>query len=1018
MKKFYFLFLFALIASIGNLYAAEKTVTWNFAGRKSGSGATTSCELKVQSGSATGTWKISASENFTAQTGSGSTSVTLGSKKAPCTDAKLELTNSPIPEGAQIKKVSITAKTNNAKGATFGLQIGGVSSETTLTFDKTKTTQEFTESKVGNVVLVINTLNQSNVSLYSISITYEEVAETKCAKPTFNLENGKTYTDAQTLVITSTTADATIHYTINRGEEKTGQPAEFTENGEYTVDAWATKDNLTESDHASIKFTIAKKCAAPTFTPAAGYLKLGNAITFTSATADAEISYQYSYNGGEYTSFVKGTSFTPDKEGTYKIIAKATKTGLEDGVSGEQIYEVGNLVFYESFDKNDGTGGNDGKWSGSIASNDIQYDVTGWTCQNASGANKCAKFGTSSKKGTATTPALTDLEGDAILTFKAAPWNTEGGKMSVTISDGTIETSEFELINNTFTEYSVKISGGATSKITFTSSEARFFLDEVKVKQVAVATPTITPNGGDVKVGDKITFATKTDGATLSYSTDGGQTWTPGSEYTATTVGALNLWVKATKGSDESAVAKATFNVVDPNAIGSVNINITADKTAKTGELFGTMTVAVPMPINATVMDVVIKKDGKEFSSDKNLTAEFSKEITETGTYEIDVTANNDKEIIGDKKTAEFYSNKLTDIADFLLYGPECNNLFGSDVVYEFTCPLSVTYANGSNLWVTDGTDGMLIFQRGGFSTAYTNGTVFAKGIKGQYTVYNNTIELTEPVLTETTEGATVDPKQIEIAAISADNQNQFVIIKDAVLNVKNETFADAAGNTVDMYDKKFCTVPADGTYDVVGIVSYYGYSEAEAATQVYPLAFLTAPTATLGFTAAEINEMPWLAANDIVLTEDGSFEDMNASCVKLTCEEGAQIEYTLDSGEPSPSTATVESGTEIGFTDGESYMLTVCAVKGGYKSASREYLFSIGKTSSVSSMSAEGVKVFAAEGGVEVVADEAADVAVYTVAGQLVRQARVAEGSTLVNVAPGFYVVRANGTATKVIVR
>lgn len=81
-------------------------------------------------------------------------------------------------------------------------------------------------------------------------------------------------------------------------------------------------------------------------------------------------------------------------------------------------------------------------------------------------------------------------------------------------------------------------------------------------------------------------------------------------------------------------------------------------------------------------------------------------------------------------------------------------------------------------------------------------------------------------------------------------------------------------------------------------------------------------------------------------------------------------------------------------------------------------YIYLLGKTSSVSSMSAEGVKVFAAEGGVEVVAAEAADVAVYTVAGQLVRQARVAEGSTLVNVAPGFYVVRANGTATKVIVR
>lgn len=898
MKKFYFLFLFALIASIGNLYAVEKTVTFDF------------------------------STNPGAVSGIKNGEITVSFKTPGVT---------PVWKGGEIRayaKNTITvssAKKIKAIKFTFNKDDGNEITSTPTGFtDPTWTGEsESVVFKIGGT--------KGHRKVKTIEVTYEEGAETQCA--------------------------------------------------------------------------------TPTFTPAAGYLKLGNAITFTSATADAEISYQYSYNGGEYTSFVKGTSFTPDKEGTYKIIAKATKTGLEDGVSGEQIYEVGNLVFYESFDKNDGTGGNDGKWSGSIASNDIQYDVTGWTCEYEKGANKCAKFGTSSKKGTATTPALTDLEGDAILTFKAAPWNTEGGKMSVTISDGTIETSEFELINNTFTEYSVKISGGATSKITFTSSEDRFFLDEVKVKQVAVATPTITPNGGDVKVGDKITFATKTDGATLSYSTDEGKIWTPGSEYAAATVGALNLWVKATKGSDESAVAKATFNVVDPNAIGSVNINITADKTAKTGELFGTMTVAVPMPINATVMDVVIKKDGKEFSSDKNLTAEFSKKITETGTYEIDVTANNDKEITGDKKTAEFYSNKLTDIADFLLYGPECNNLFGSDVVYEFTCPLSVTYANGSNLWVTDGTDGMLIFQRGGFSTAYTNGTVFTKGIKGQYTVYNNTIELLNPTLTETTEGATIDPKQIEIAAISADNQNQFVIIKDAVLNVKNKTFADAAGNTVDMFNKEFCTVPADGTYDVVGIVSYFGYPNNVPATQVYPLAFLTAPTATLGFTAAEINEMPWLAANDIVLTEDGSFEDMNASCVKLTCEEGAQIEYTL-SLDADPSTATVESGTEIGFKDGDCCMLTVCAVNGGYKSASREYLFSIGKTSSVSLMSSEGVKVFAAEGGVKVVAEEATDVAVYTAAGQLVRQARVAEGSTLVNVAPGFYVVRANGTATKVIVR
>lgn len=641
MKKFYFLFLFALIASISNLYAAEKTVTFDFSTNPGAVSGIKNGEITVSFDKSVGTTP----PKWDAKNG--------GEMRAY---AKNTITVSSVK---RIKKIEFSFNKGEDKNEITSTPTGF-------------TSPTWTGESESVVFKIGGTSGHRKVK--TIEVTYE-FEETQCATPTFNLTADATYTDAQTLVITSTTADATIHYTVNGGAEKIGQPAEFTENGRYTVDAWATKDNLTDSGHASITFTIAKKCAAPTFTPAAGFLKLGNAITFTSATADAEVYYQYSYNGGEYNSFVKGTSFTPDKEGTYKIIAKATKTGFEDGVSEEQIYEVGNFVFnelfYESFDKNDGTGGNDNQWSGTIASSNIQYDVAGWTCISENGANKCARFGANKTKGKATTPALAGLEGDAILTFKAAPWSDEGGKMTVSISNGTIENSKFDLSNQMFTEYSVKIRGGATSKITFTSENNRFFLDEVKV--------------------------------------------------------------------------------------------------------------------------VAIVK---------------------------------------------------------------------------------------------------------------------------------------EPI-----------------------------IVKE--------------------------------------------------------------PTATLGFTAAEINEMPWLAANDKVLTEEAT-EVKDASCVKLNCEEGAQIEYTLVSAETGSSTATVESGAEIvGLAKGEVYELTVCAVKGGYKSASRQYTFTItGSTSSVSSMSAEGVKVFAAEGGVEVVADEATDVAVYTAAGQLVRQARVAEGSTLVNVAPGFYVVRANGTATKVIVR
>lgn len=341
MKKFYFLFLFALIASIGNLYAAEKTVTWNFAGRKSGTSATTSCELKVQTGSASGTWEMSASEAFHAQTGSGSTSVTLGSKKNPCKDAKLELTNSPIPKVAQIKKVSITAKASKKEGATFGLQIGGVPSGTTLTFNESKTTQEFTESKGGNVVLVINTntLNQANVSLYSISITYEEVAETKCATPTFNLTADATYTDAQDLVITSTTEGAQIEYTITgdkltapiTGKQASPATIHLTANDLYMVTATATKEGLDASGQAELMFTIAKKMNKPTFNLTEGAV-YGEAkvLKITSDKVGAQI--EYTVVGGGNISITKTeaspVSVTLDQNGEYTVEAFAL--GMDD----------------------------------------------------------------------------------------------------------------------------------------------------------------------------------------------------------------------------------------------------------------------------------------------------------------------------------------------------------------------------------------------------------------------------------------------------------------------------------------------------------------------------------------------------------------------------------------------------------------------------------------------------------------------------------------------------------------
>ena len=260
MKKFYFLFLFALIASISNLYAAEKTVTWNFQQSEQLANGEICKDKVATTTGAVGAWTVnSTGETYVAGCGNQSlgSGIQFGSGKW-IFSGSLALSGAEIPEGATVKKVSFFAASNGSN-YTCSMSINGSGVGNTLKIGKKAAWKEYDFGAISagakGIVFNISGTSKNYLAIKSISITYEEGAETKCA--------------------------------------------------------------------------------TPTFTPAAGYLKLGNAITFTSATVDAEVYYQYSYNGGEYTSFVKGTSFTPDKEGTYKIIAKATKTGLEDGVSAD-----------------------------------------------------------------------------------------------------------------------------------------------------------------------------------------------------------------------------------------------------------------------------------------------------------------------------------------------------------------------------------------------------------------------------------------------------------------------------------------------------------------------------------------------------------------------------------------------------------------------------------------------------------------------------------------------------------
>lgn len=379
MKKFYFLFLFALIASIGNLYAVEKTVTWNFQqSERLANGEICKDKVATTTG-AVGAWTVN-STNKTYVAGCGNPSLGSGIQLGSGTysfNGSLALSGAEIPEGATVKKVSFFVASNGSNYS-CSMSINGSTVGNTLKIGKKPAWKEYDFGTISagakGIVFNISGTSKNYLAIKSISITYEEVAETKCAKPTFNLTAGATYTDAQTLVITSTTADATIHYTVNGGEEKIGQPAEFTENGKYTVDAWATKDGLTDSEHASITFTIDKKCAAPTFSLASGSYTTAQTVTITGPEGS---TITYTLNEAIFEAPSPVNVELPLVDGvstTYNLSALASMNGFKDSEETKAVYVINESYADKTATLNIADYASANKWVNSKQYPDVEID--------------------------------------------------------------------------------------------------------------------------------------------------------------------------------------------------------------------------------------------------------------------------------------------------------------------------------------------------------------------------------------------------------------------------------------------------------------------------------------------------------------------------------------------------------------------------------------------------------------------------------------------------------------------
>lgn len=340
----------------------------------------------------------------------------------------------------KVTKVVINGNTNGTTNVELHV---GSTSYGKKTFKKSQSNYIYTGTETSNV-LTLKLNSTKSVYLKTVTITYEVPSSKTDTKVSFGQSSGKTFT--------------------------------FTE-GKYSDGTFTT----------------------PTATETNG---VAGTVAYSSSNATA-ISVDASTGALTFPGYGTATitaTFTPNDTEKY---AEST-----DSYIVVNKHDVGDAVFYESFDKCDGVGGNDNRYSGSLTTKPAlspEYgDNSGWKFTTGYIANKCVRFGTSSSKGSATTPSIT-VTGKSILSFKAAAWDYQDDNTNITVSVPEGSTLKYngktgssitvDINKGAWTDIdNIEISGAKTFTITFAGNSGynRFFLDEVMVNNVTESGETTT----------------------------------------------------------------------------------------------------------------------------------------------------------------------------------------------------------------------------------------------------------------------------------------------------------------------------------------------------------------------------------------------------------------------------------------------------------------------------------------------------------------------------------------------
>ncbi len=182
---------------------------------------------------------------------------------------------------------------------------------------------------------------------------------------------------------------------------------------------------------------------------------------------------------------------------------------VKNGLTWDENSLPDAVFFEERFSEADGLPG----FSGSAASKAFVSDNEGWTgCDKMYAGDNCARFGTGSVAGVATTPQISIpadyLNETAKLSFRAGAWKGDDEVLSLSIEGATLSSTQVTLKNDSdddnWTTYDLDITSitGSAIQITFSHSK-RWFLDDVLVYYGSkpVATTLVVSPSDDQEVG-------------------------------------------------------------------------------------------------------------------------------------------------------------------------------------------------------------------------------------------------------------------------------------------------------------------------------------------------------------------------------------------------------------------------------------------------------------------------------------------------------------------------------------